>query len=300
MKETYIVGIEQHSLETQKPVDNLKIVILVVLSIGALFAGMFALSISATNNAFDTFDFLPSDSTFVIMVTTYLAFIIAVTIMSRRGFLISSLFIIGILSVWTYTSSQDRTQETFNYLIIMSPIISAILGISLISPAKNILKNFSLLPNYKDMLIGLALFAGATLFSIVVGYLYNLLLPAEFLEENRQNAFNIFEMLDFSIVDIIVTSVIIAPISEEIFFRGYIQGQLFRGVDNVKVKIVAVALIFTVIHLDILAAPIIFAYGLALGYIYHRTNSLILPVILHVLQNSIATVAYQLAPEFSM
>lgn len=82
----------------------------------------------------------------------------------------------------------------------------------------------------------------------------------------------------------IMTS-LFAPILEEIIFRGIIQkGLINKGVKPAKAIFYA-ALIFGLVHgnpWQFIGALIL---GLVLGYAYYKTNSLLVPIVLHAFNN---------------
>ena len=86
----------------------------------------------------------------------------------------------------------------------------------------------------------------------------------------------------------------LAPFYEEILFRGYLQpalGRVFRP----WIAILIVAAAFSMLHSPtsaFLMTPImIFPLALALGYAYHRTGRLAAPLMIHLMNNSLAVVA---------
>jgi glutamate-5-semialdehyde dehydrogenase len=85
----------------------------------------------------------------------------------------------------------------------------------------------------------------------------------------------------------LVLAVIIAPVTEEVLFRGLIlRGLLGRW--NPWVAILASSALFTVMHFNPAQAPIAFALGLVLGWVYVRTRSLGLCILGHALNNASA------------
>jgi uncharacterized protein len=86
---------------------------------------------------------------------------------------------------------------------------------------------------------------------------------------------------------------LVAPFTEEIFFRGFVFGALqtrygaFAG-------IMVSALIFAVAHLQPLAFPALFALGALLAWLYHLTGSLWPSIMLHATINTVALVALYL------
>lgn len=91
----------------------------------------------------------------------------------------------------------------------------------------------------------------------------------------------------FTIFFTLLAAVVVAPICEEVFFRGYLFGGLLRGM-NVWVATLASALLFTLVHGDIGSAVPLLAIGLVLPILRWRTGSLWPGVALHTLNNLIA------------
>jgi membrane protease YdiL (CAAX protease family) len=79
-------------------------------------------------------------------------------------------------------------------------------------------------------------------------------------------------------------AVVLAPFTEELFFRAFLQGAL-REVCGSGPAIVATAMLFGAVHMNIYWFPSLFVLGLVLGYVYDRTQSLAAPIALHVCQN---------------
>jgi membrane protease YdiL (CAAX protease family) len=90
-----------------------------------------------------------------------------------------------------------------------------------------------------------------------------------------------------------MTLIVLAPLAEELLFRGYLFGKL-RSFLPVWVVIVVTALAFGSMHLpgsgglQWLVAADTFALGLVLGYMRYKTGSIWAGVVLHALKNSIA------------
>ena len=78
-----------------------------------------------------------------------------------------------------------------------------------------------------------------------------------------------------------------APIGEEVFFRGLLFNSLKRRF-NVPAAIVLSGLVFALIHISPLAIFIIFPMGAFLAYVYHRTNSLWVTILMHAVNNTTA------------
>lgn len=93
----------------------------------------------------------------------------------------------------------------------------------------------------------------------------------------------------------IIAVVIMAPIVEELLFRGAIQGHLLRKWKHPAGAIVLSSLIFGVVHGNWVQAPFAFVTGLALGWMYYRTGSLLPGILMHFVNNSAAVASFLLA-----
>src|ERR1035437_43678 len=86
---------------------------------------------------------------------------------------------------------------------------------------------------------------------------------------------------------VLLSGVIIAPIAEEIVFRGYLY-KAFRDRFKPWYAIVMSAALFSAIHLEPLAAVPLFVIGVVLAYVYEKTDNLMAPIALHMLNNAVA------------
>jgi membrane protease YdiL (CAAX protease family) len=100
----------------------------------------------------------------------------------------------------------------------------------------------------------------------------------------------------------ITTSLILAGVCEEFAFRGFLQNVLTRNFHNLTPKYAYIpamlisAAIFGFFHFDPTGVYIISAFisGTVLGYLYHRWNNYIVPVIAHASLNIIVLVLLML------
>lgn len=79
----------------------------------------------------------------------------------------------------------------------------------------------------------------------------------------------------------------IAPVIEEIFFRGFVLQSLALRFSPHTASIVS-ALVFALIHLQINSAGLIFVLGLILNWIFMRSGSLIPAILFHMVNNGLA------------
>ena len=83
----------------------------------------------------------------------------------------------------------------------------------------------------------------------------------------------------------IVLAVIMAPIFEEIVFRGIIQIGLINKGMNPATAIIIASVVFGLVHANPWQFVGAVLLGCVLGFVYHRTKSLLLPILLHAFNN---------------
>jgi hypothetical protein len=90
---------------------------------------------------------------------------------------------------------------------------------------------------------------------------------------------------------------LMAPLAEEIVFRGAILKQLLKSQKLSPWGAIAIsALFFMLIHMNPAQMPHAFLIGLLLGWMYWRTGSILPGVAYHWANNSIAYVLYNIYP----
>ncbi|NCA98119.1 MAG: CPBP family intramembrane metalloprotease [Clostridia bacterium] len=82
---------------------------------------------------------------------------------------------------------------------------------------------------------------------------------------------------------------ILAPLSEELLFRGIIQGELRRAMPEWLAVVIQAAL-FAVFHMQAIQVLYVFLPALALGAMYAVTRSFWVPVLMHVVFNFLGSV----------
>jgi membrane protease YdiL (CAAX protease family) len=85
---------------------------------------------------------------------------------------------------------------------------------------------------------------------------------------------------------------IAAPLVEELLFRGLLQNALTRHMP-IWGAIILSSLIFAAVHLQPYAIPGLMSLSIAFGYLYHRTGSLRMNILLHMANNGFALLLTQ-------
>lgn len=82
----------------------------------------------------------------------------------------------------------------------------------------------------------------------------------------------------------VVFLAILPPIFEELAFRGYLFSELIK-ISSIKVTIVITSFLFALIHLSMISFLWIFPFGIFLGYLRWRYNTLLIPMLIHFIHN---------------
>ena len=101
----------------------------------------------------------------------------------------------------------------------------------------------------------------------------------------------IFES-DYGIYGAILKVVIIAPVIEELIFRGVIMHGLMRNYSKFTAVFVS-ALLFALFHLNPWQFPATFILGLILGILMLRTRSIYLCIIGHAINNGLVLISIE-------
>ncbi|MGI5854080.1 MAG: CPBP family intramembrane glutamic endopeptidase [Bacillota bacterium] len=95
----------------------------------------------------------------------------------------------------------------------------------------------------------------------------------------------------YALPALILASGILAPLSEELFFRGVLCTGLSNSYGS-TIGIMVSSAIFTVLHGDFsLAALLIFFAGTVFALLYQKSGSLLVPIIAHGVHNILTTLA---------
>ena len=90
----------------------------------------------------------------------------------------------------------------------------------------------------------------------------------------------------------IFATVVMAPIMEELLFRGAIEGHLLRTWKNPAWAILLSSVLFGAVHGNPAQIPFAIIIGLALGWVYYKTGSLVPCIFMHFVNNGCAVLAF--------
>lgn len=134
--------------------------------------------------------------------------------------------------------------------------------------------------------ISLPVMAVSIAFVLSATYVLNLLIEQAGIPNTMEETFLAMSRNPLGVLSI----TLLAPILEELLFRGAIQGRLQTMIQKPWVAIIASSLIFGVVHMNPAQIPFAFLLGIMFGWLYYRTGSLLPGIIGHVLNNSAAAI----------
>jgi CAAX protease family protein len=130
--------------------------------------------------------------------------------------------------------------------------------------------------------------AGAFLLLIFGVGVVNLILRFFGVQQTQEEAYlGVRGATGLQFAALVLAAGVLAPIAEESFFRGYVFGAYLRTQGRMVAYLLSAGL-FAVVHLNLPAAPALFAVGLLLAALRDLTKSLIPGIVAHGLNNSFA------------
>ena len=95
----------------------------------------------------------------------------------------------------------------------------------------------------------------------------------------------------------ILAIAVLGPIAEEVTFRGAIQGHLHNNGETPWRAIFISSILFGLIHLNPAQIPFAMVVGAILGVFYYKEKSLVIPCIIHILNNGLSCLLTNVASE---
>jgi membrane protease YdiL (CAAX protease family) len=138
--------------------------------------------------------------------------------------------------------------------------------------------------------VGLMMFVAVVPPVLLIGAIYQKLIPIFQLPAEPQHTITMLrtEADPSLLVWLMLFAVIIAPLFEEIVFRGFIYPAVKQQL-GLTAAVILVSLGFAAIHLNVASFAPLFLLGICLTLAYEATGSLWTPIILHACFNSFFT-----------
>jgi uncharacterized protein len=125
-----------------------------------------------------------------------------------------------------------------------------------------------------------------------INLLYQALLSVLHLtvQTNDQTILQLGKIAPFTVYGLLLLAVFVAPVCEEVLFRGFLFTGFQRSMPLAWAVILS-ALIFAAAHNDLPSFPVLFCIGLLLALLRWRTRSLWPGILLHLLNNAWSAVS---------
>jgi membrane protease YdiL (CAAX protease family) len=190
---------------------------------------------------------------------------------------------------------DDAFSPSFNISSFISPVIICsqigflLVGLWRMRQLKKEAQVSSIKAQRKTTLLKIltGIFAGSII--VLFGFLYDLVFRSLLgFQPDASGIWNETKSLNAEARTLIMfLGIIIAPICEEIFFRGGIF-KSFAQKGYVIFGVLFSSLIFATVHFDILSFPVYFVFGVILALTYLKTNFLVSSIIAHAINNAVA------------
>ena len=210
------------------------------------------------------------------------------------GIVIASLFsafFAGALVLAIGLSNSEEPQQTYTFIsfIIGQGFMLAPLLWFLISRKEPIIKRLRIRLINSDLLIStIYLSFGIIIISDELDRIIHTFLPPPEYILDLNGILQPENIVGYILLFIAVA--VIAPLGEELLFRGFLQQILEKHWRDVTRAILVTSLFFAMIHMNPYWFIQIYILGILLGFLAWKTNSVIPPLILHSINNTMAMV----------
>jgi membrane protease YdiL (CAAX protease family) len=110
------------------------------------------------------------------------------------------------------------------------------------------------------------------------------------LQTNTDTLAEQIKVMPLTTLGLLLAGALVAPVCEEVFFRGYLLPGIARSM-HVWAAIVVSSALFGIAHADLGSLAPLVVIGLLLGVVRYKTRSLWPSIFLHTLNNTAALIA---------
>jgi membrane protease YdiL (CAAX protease family) len=209
--------------------------------------------------------------------------------------IVSEILLVVGSPVQTVPQDIDTWSLVYNDLLLRAAILGPIL-ISLRYRGFKLASVFGVdrMPVGRSVLLGVALLVSALPMVFAVDYLASILLKINSTTD-VQEVVQIFENSSSVArrIPIIMLAVVIAPVAEELAFRGYLYAVIKRYCGAVPALILS-GILFALIHLNLASFFPLLALALVFALAYELSGSLLVPMTMHALFNALSLILIML------
>jgi uncharacterized protein len=151
------------------------------------------------------------------------------------------------------------------------------------------LNSFGHMPRWRAIGLAFVLVVAAMAFNFVYA---TYVIPGTKMQEDIAKILAAIPRTPVNIIGGFFAIAIAAPLVEELLFRGLLQNAFARRMP-IWAAILLSSLFFAAVHLQPYAIPGLMSLSIAFGYLYHRTGSLRMNIMLHMANNAAALLLTQ-------
>lgn len=212
------------------------------------------------------------------------------------GFIIGFLTIAGV----NLSSINENILNTFMAFVIYAVSLLGLFGIFKALKLNLSRKETGIasLPTWTDIFLTPVGFVAYFILTFVFTLVISHLVPGMDISEPQDTGFNSLNS-SLEYIGAFITLVLLAPVAEEVLFRGYLFGALKRYIKP-WLTILVTSLIFGFVHGNLNLMIDTFALGLVLGALRQITGSIWSPILLHMTKNGLAFYLLFINPGFPL
>ena len=168
-------------------------------------------------------------------------------------------------------------------LLVGNPVQVVTLALAAGMTGEDVFAYFALdVPRWRDVTIAVAALAVAILIGDALTLAFGRDLVPPFQLQIHRSA-----QADGALISLWLALIVVAPVGEELLFRGFLFRGFVREPRDALPGILAISLIWSLLHIqyDWFGAGVVFAIGMLLGYVRLYSGSTTLVILLHMLLN---------------
>jgi membrane protease YdiL (CAAX protease family) len=201
-------------------------------------------------------------------------------------------FVFGLVignDAMTAALGADPSRSTYDgaavavSLLVGNPVQIVTLGLAARMTGEDLLEYFALdLPRRRDVIIAVAGLAVVIIVADLLTLAFGRELVPPFQLQIHRTA-----QAEGALISLWFALIVVAPVGEEILFRGFLFRGFVREPRDALPGILAISLIWSLLHIqyDWFGASLVFGLGVLLGYVRLYSGSTTLVILLHALLN---------------
>ena len=193
----------------------------------------------------------------------------------------------GTIDMDLYTEQvMGILESAMPYIIVVSGLLTILVFFIVAKIRKKKFAQSAELNKFKPVTVA-PIVIGGIAFNFAISFLMNLIPFPEKLVESYENSIN--QVLGEVGIITWIAAVIMAPIVEELTFRGFMYTRLKQGMPK-WIAIIVSSLAFGIVHGNVIQGIYTFVFGLSLVWIYERTKSIWSCILFHMSFNLVGAV----------